>query len=48
VPEFAPLLRGLAARTGGIGGCVFTMDAGHTVRAHAQFITEEPLSAKVV
>jgi hypothetical protein len=34
VPEFAPLLRGLAQRVaGGVGGCVFTMDAAHTVRA---------------
>lgn len=42
VPEFAPLLRALAARTdGGVGGCVFTMDAGHTVRAHAELITSE-------
>jgi predicted transposase YbfD/YdcC len=42
VPELAPLLRGLAARTdGGLGGCVFTMDAGHTVRAHATMITGE-------
>jgi len=48
VPEFAPLLRGLAARTGGVGGCVFTMDAGHTVRAHAQFITEELLAHYVM
>jgi hypothetical protein len=30
VPAFAPLLRGLP-----VGGWVFTMDAGHTVRAHA-------------
>ena len=48
VPEFAPLLRGLAARTGGVGGCVFTMDAGHTVRAHAQFITEELMAHYVM
>lgn len=42
VPEFAPLVRGLADRTGdGVGGCVFTMDAGHTVRAHATLLTEE-------
>jgi len=41
VPEFAPLLRGLAQRVGGVGGCVFTMDAAHTVRAHAQLITAE-------
>jgi hypothetical protein len=41
VPEFAPLLRGLAQRSGGVGGCVFTMDAAHTVRAHAKLITSE-------
>ena len=36
VPEFQPLLRGL-----NLAGWVITMDAGHTVRAHAQFITEQ-------
>jgi predicted transposase YbfD/YdcC len=36
VPQFQPLLRGLP-----VGGWVLTMDAGHTVRAHATFITEE-------
>jgi Transposase DDE domain len=41
VPEFAPLLRGLADRIGGVGGCVFTMDAAHTVRGHAKLITAE-------
>lgn len=41
VPEFAPLLRGLAARVGGVAGCVFTMDALHTVRAHAEMIVGE-------
>ena len=41
VPEFAPLLRGLASRVGGVGGCVFTMDAAHTVRSHATLITSE-------
>jgi predicted transposase YbfD/YdcC len=41
VPEFAPLLRGLAERVGGVGGCVFTMDAAHTVRSHATLITSE-------
>lgn len=41
VPAFAPLLRGLADRIGGVGGCVFTMDAGHTVRAHARLLTLE-------
>lgn len=35
-PEFAPLLRGLP-----LGGWVLSMDAAHTVRAHARFITEE-------
>ena len=49
VPEFAPLVRGLAARTGdGVGGCVFTMDAGHTVRAHAQLITSELMAHYVM
>lgn len=41
VPEFPPLLRGLAQQVGGVGGCVFTMDAAHTVRSHAQLITGE-------
>jgi predicted transposase YbfD/YdcC len=36
VPQFQPLLRGL-----NLAGWVITMDAGHTVRAHAAFITEE-------
>jgi predicted transposase YbfD/YdcC len=36
VPEFQPLLRGLD-----LAGWVITMDAGHTVRAHAQFIIAE-------
>jgi predicted transposase YbfD/YdcC len=36
VPEFAPLLRGLP-----LGGWVLTIDAAHTVRAHARFIAEE-------
>ena len=48
VPQFAPLLRGLATRVGGVGGCVFTMDAGHTVRAHARLITEELLAHYVM
>ena len=39
VPEFQPLLRGLD-----IAGWVLTMDAGHTVRAHATFICEELLA----
>jgi predicted transposase YbfD/YdcC len=41
VPELPPLLRELAERVGGVGGCVFTMDALHTVRSHAQLITSE-------
>jgi predicted transposase YbfD/YdcC len=36
VPSFQPLLRGL-----NLAGWVITMDAGHTVRAHAAFVTEE-------
>jgi predicted transposase YbfD/YdcC len=48
VPEFAPLLRGLAQRVGGVGGCVFTMDAAHTVRAHARLITSELLAHYVM
>lgn len=43
VPEFQPLLRGLP-----IGGWVLTMDAGHTVRAHARFIVEELLAHYVM
>jgi DDE_Tnp_1-associated len=39
VPEFQPLLRDLD-----IAGWVLTMDAGHTVRAHATFICEELLA----
>ncbi|MGH3823553.1 MAG: ISAs1 family transposase [Pseudonocardiaceae bacterium] len=38
VPEFAPLLRDLGVP---VSGCVFTMDAAHTVRGHASFLTEE-------
>lgn len=45
VPEFQPLLRALPV---GVGGCVFTMDAAHTVRAHARFITEELLAHYVM
>jgi Transposase DDE domain/DDE_Tnp_1-associated len=49
VPEFAPLLRGLAQRVGGgVGGCVFTMDAAHTVRSHARLITSELLAHYVM
>jgi len=43
VPEFAPLLRGLP-----LGGWVLTMDAAHTVRAHAHFITEQLLAHYVM
>jgi hypothetical protein len=43
VPEFQPLLRGLE-----IAGCVLTMDAAHTVRAHAAFICEELLAHYVM
>jgi predicted transposase YbfD/YdcC len=45
VPEFPPLLRDLPVP---VGGCVFTMDAGHTVRSHASFITEELLAHYVM
>lgn len=38
VPEFAPLLRQAQAQ---FAGHVFTMDAAHTVRAHARFLVEE-------
>jgi predicted transposase YbfD/YdcC len=41
VPQVAPLLRALAGAGEGIGGCVLTMDAGHTVRAHAELIVTE-------
>jgi hypothetical protein len=44
----APLLRGLQAAGAGVGGCVFTMDAGHTVRAHAAFIATELLAHYVM
>jgi predicted transposase YbfD/YdcC len=43
VPEFAPLLRGLP-----LGGWVLTIDAAHTVRAHAHFITEQLLAHYVM
>ena len=36
VPQFQPLLRGLD-----LAGWVITMDAGHTVRAHATFVVGE-------
>ncbi|MCA1681726.1 MAG: ISAs1 family transposase, partial [Actinobacteria bacterium] len=40
VPEFAPLLRELNRRIP-LSGHVITVDAGHTVRAHARFLCEE-------
>jgi len=40
VPEFAPLLRELNERAP-LAGHVITIDAGHTVRAHATFICGE-------
>ena len=43
VPEFEPLLRGLP-----LGGWVLTMDAAHTVRSHARFITEQLLAHYVM
>ena len=45
VPEFQPLLRAVPVE---VGGCVFTMDAAHTVRSHAKFITEELLAHYVM
>jgi len=45
VPEFQPLLRELRLP---VGGCVFTMDAAHTVRAHAEFITQDLLAHYVM
>jgi predicted transposase YbfD/YdcC len=39
VPEFQPLLRDLD-----LAGWVLTMDAGHTVRSHATFISAELLA----
>lgn len=47
VPEFAPLLRELNARSPLVGH-VITADAGHTVRAHATFICEELLAHYVM
>ena len=43
VPEFEALLRGLP-----LGGWVLTMDAAHTVRAHARFIAEQLLAHYVM
>lgn len=40
VPGFAPLLRELNDHTP-LAGHVITVDAGHTVRAHARFLCEE-------
>ncbi len=40
VPEFAPLLRELNARVP-LAGHVITIDAGHTVRSHAELICGE-------
>jgi hypothetical protein len=47
VPEFAPLLRGLNERVS-LAGHVITMDAGHTVRAHATLACEELLAHYVM
>jgi predicted transposase YbfD/YdcC len=48
VPQVQPLLRTLAGAGDGVGGCVFTADAGHTVRAHATFIVTELLAHYVM
>jgi acylphosphatase len=40
VPPFQPLLRDLA-KTRDLTGWVITVDAGHTVRAHARFLHDE-------
>ena len=47
VPEFAPLLRGLNQRYP-LAGHVITIDAGHTVRAHARLICSELLAHYVM
>jgi len=47
VPEFAPLLRELNERVP-LAGHVITIDAGHTVRAHATFIGEELMAHYVM
>jgi predicted transposase YbfD/YdcC len=47
VPEFAPLLRTLNARTP-LAGHVITVDAGHTVRAHAIFTCQELMAHYVM
>jgi predicted transposase YbfD/YdcC len=43
VPQFQPLLRGLD-----LAGWVITMDAGHTVRAHAEFVVSELMAHYVM
>src|SRR5258708_11088245 len=47
VPEFAPLLRELNEYCC-LAGHVITIDAGHTVRAHAAFICQELLAHYVM
>ena len=47
VPEFAPLLRELNGHLP-LSGHVITVDAGHTVRAHARFICEELMAHYVM
>jgi predicted transposase YbfD/YdcC len=47
VPQFAPLLRGLA-QVMDLTGWVVTMDAGHTVRAHARLVVGELLAHYVM
>lgn len=47
VPELAPLLRALNERVL-LAGHVITIDAGHTVRAHASFICQELLAHYVM
>jgi hypothetical protein len=47
MPELGPLLRTLNARTP-LAGHVITVDAGHTVRAHASFICGERLAHYVM
>jgi len=47
VPELAPLLRELNEYYC-LAGHVITVDAGHTVRAHASFICEELMAHYVM
>ena len=47
MPGFAPLLRDLNERVS-LAGHVITMDAGHTVRAHATLVCEELLAHYVM